>query len=486
MAESVGAALMGLPKVAVLGSNITLHGLADDQVAKLLELGVGVTLGTELGADESGASLLNELEEGQVLDASHLDDLGDTVANPALVESSPEAAVGQSEHGRMVGTVKVLEAVAIAAGSGRRASIDTGDDGGAEHNVGGVSVVEGSSEATDVSDDTATHDKDGLVSGNLVVLQLDEDLFHVLDILVDLVATVDELHELDVEVGEVSLELLAEVNDNLVVDEGDAAAKGLVDVGEDGVLGVKDTVRDLDGGGQSSRHDGLDGLRIGGSESQTVAVAVDGGGVHGVGVDLLKGVVVVDVHLGVLDVRLHDVILEADGRKLAGVLHQVDQCGVVAREAHVESLQDLLQEEQVLTERQVGVELELLGESEEVEVVAEGVGEIFIEDREAGQEHQQVGDGLLREDVLHEVLGLGISGHIDAGDGVDGGLEAALDLGCVNLVHAVVVESLDVGGHFSVGGFCKNCKSSGLDLILYIYSLNLLINHRKSGHKLNG
>lgn len=179
----------------------------------------------------------------------------------------------------------------------------------------------------------------------------------------------DELHELDVEVGEVSLELLAVQGCNLVVDDGNAAAEGLVDVSKDGVVRLKDAVGDLDGGGQSSGHNSLDGLRIGGSERQTIAVAVDGGRVHGVRVDVLKGLVVVDVHLGILHVRILDVILEANGRKVVFVTNQVDQCGIKALNGNIESLKNLLEEKEVLAERQVGVELELLGEGEEVKVM---------------------------------------------------------------------------------------------------------------------
>ena len=100
-------------------------------------------------------------------------------------------------------------------------------------------------------------------------------MFDVLDVLVDLVSAVDQLDELDAEGREVRVELLAVVGLYLVVDEGDAALERLVDVGEDAVLWVKHVPGDFDRGSQSSRHDGFDRLRVGGSERQTVAVAVD-------------------------------------------------------------------------------------------------------------------------------------------------------------------------------------------------------------------
>lgn len=222
-------------------------------------------------------------------------------------------------------------------------------------------MVESSSKATNVSDDTASHDEDWLVSSNLVVLELNQDLLDVLDVLVDLVATVDELDQLDAVSLEVLLEILAEVDNDLVVDQGDASAEGLVDVSEDVVLRVEDTIGDLDGSGQGGAHDGLDGLRVSSGEGQTVAVSVDGGGVDGVRVDGLEGLVVLNVLLGIREVLAlsHDKLLKSNLAKFVSIFNQINQRAVEVLYVDLEFAEDLLDEEQVLAEWQVSVELEL-------------------------------------------------------------------------------------------------------------------------------
>ena len=116
--EGMWSALVSLPKISILGSDVRLHGLADDLIAKVLELLIVVaSLCSELGPDELGASLLDQLEEWVVLDASHLDDLSNTVTDPSLMEGLPEESVCEGKDWRMVGTVQILEAVTIAAGT---------------------------------------------------------------------------------------------------------------------------------------------------------------------------------------------------------------------------------------------------------------------------------------------------------------------------------------------------------------------------------
>ena len=60
VAEGVWSALVSLPKVSVLGSDVRLHGFTDDLIAKIFELRViFATVSTELGPDELGAGLLD-------------------------------------------------------------------------------------------------------------------------------------------------------------------------------------------------------------------------------------------------------------------------------------------------------------------------------------------------------------------------------------------------------------------------------------------
>ena len=78
--ESVWSALMGLPKVTILGSDVTLHGFTNNDIAEILEFSIIVaTLSTEFSCNKSWSSLLNKLEKRHILDTSHLNDFGDTV-----------------------------------------------------------------------------------------------------------------------------------------------------------------------------------------------------------------------------------------------------------------------------------------------------------------------------------------------------------------------------------------------------------------------
>ena len=102
----VRSALVGLPKVAVFGTDVALHGLAHDEVTDVLELGIvhAVTLCAKLCLHRPDAVLLKQLEETQVLHHRHLNDLRDAVAEPPRVKGLPEAAVRDGQHRRMVGT----------------------------------------------------------------------------------------------------------------------------------------------------------------------------------------------------------------------------------------------------------------------------------------------------------------------------------------------------------------------------------------------
>jgi len=63
VAEGVRAALVRLPEVALFCSHLAFHCFAHDEVAELLELGVGVTDVAKLGLDETRSSLFDEFEE---------------------------------------------------------------------------------------------------------------------------------------------------------------------------------------------------------------------------------------------------------------------------------------------------------------------------------------------------------------------------------------------------------------------------------------
>ena len=91
-------------------------------------------------------------------------------------------------------------------------------------------MVEGSGEASNIGDDTTSDDEDWLVSGDSVVLHVNEDGLNILDVLVDLVTGMDQLGKWDFVGIEIGLELFTEEGLNLVVNDGDASTKGLVDL----------------------------------------------------------------------------------------------------------------------------------------------------------------------------------------------------------------------------------------------------------------
>ena len=117
MSIRVGSALMGLPKVAILRSHVSLHCLPDDKVANVLELGVidAVAFGPELSLHRPDTMAFQKLEQGEVFHDRHLDDLCHAMAQPSGMQSLPEASICDRQHRWVVGAVKVLVVVAVAA-----------------------------------------------------------------------------------------------------------------------------------------------------------------------------------------------------------------------------------------------------------------------------------------------------------------------------------------------------------------------------------
>jgi hypothetical protein len=232
---------------------------------------------TKLGSDEPGACLLNQLEKRVVLDASHLDDLGDTVADPSFMECLPEISIGDCKDWWMICTIKVLETVAITAGSWRRSGIDSSDDRSAEHNIGSVPMIEGSGKASDVSDDTTTNNENWFISRNTIVLHVDENFLNIFDVFVDFVTFVDQLDQRNAVGIEVSLKFLTKEVVYLIVNDSDASSEGLVIFCQNIVLWIKNVPGNLDSGSQNGAHDSLNGLRIWCGQSQAITVSVDAG-----------------------------------------------------------------------------------------------------------------------------------------------------------------------------------------------------------------
>mmetsp|Transcript_42072 Transcript_42072/g.71158 ORF Transcript_42072/g.71158 Transcript_42072/m.71158 type:complete len:289 (-) Transcript_42072:767-1633(-) len=206
---SVGmrAALMCLPQITVLGLHIGIQSPANDQVTQLVELfilgAVSQVHCTKLGSDKLWSSLLHQAEQLVILSGGHLDDLGKTVTKPALVQRCEEVTVRDGEHRSMVGTIQVLVAKPIAASSWGRTGVNTADNRCAQHNIWCRSVIQTTSETSNVGNNTTTNDKHGLITGNTILLELVQHLADLLQGLVNLVTTGNHLLVFDIVVGKV-------------------------------------------------------------------------------------------------------------------------------------------------------------------------------------------------------------------------------------------------------------------------------------------
>lgn len=160
-------------------------------------------------------------------------------------------------------------------------------------------MVQSSGKTTNVSNDTTTSNQNWLISRNTILLQFDEDGFNILDVLVDLIAAMNQLDEFDAIDIEVVLQDLAVFSLDLVTNDSDTSSKWLVHLSEDFVGWVKDTSGDLDRCGESGAHDCLDVLRVWCGDGVSITVSVDACWVDGVRIDLFESDIIVKVLLGI-------------------------------------------------------------------------------------------------------------------------------------------------------------------------------------------
>lgn len=167
-------------------------------------------------------------------------------------------------------------------------------------------MVQCSGKAGNVCDDTSTDDEDWLISGNTVVLHVNKNVLNILDVLVDLIAVMDQLDERNIVGVEVVLQFFAKELLNLVIDDSNTSSKWFVHFGKDFVRCVQDTSGDLDRGSDVGAHHSLNGLGVRGGHRDSIAVTVDAGWVDRVGIDLLKSKIIGKVLLGIVKcLRLH-------------------------------------------------------------------------------------------------------------------------------------------------------------------------------------
>mmetsp|Transcript_22227 Transcript_22227/g.40836 ORF Transcript_22227/g.40836 Transcript_22227/m.40836 type:complete len:457 (-) Transcript_22227:380-1750(-) len=381
VSKGMRSALVSLPEVTKFGLHVGFHCQANHTATVIVEL-FPVAQGLELGFVESrkvrsklglyevrGAHLLQEFKELLAFHTRHLDNLGNSVANHSWMHSRPEGAVGKRHNGRMEGSEGVLVSLSIAAGSGRGAGVDSGHDGGRENHIWSVSVEKGARESRNVSDNTTADNQYRLVPHDAQLLELEQDLLHALDVLVDLVSAPREdvagdamevkvpLHLLaDGESPHIALLLVAIVDAavrveihrpqrvcgviELVVQDNDSAAQRPVDLRQVVVVEAQDVAADANARAQGGRHDRLDLVGALGGHRAAVRLAVDGGRVDCVRFHLLEllelGQVLGPLGGGggaeqdvlphcVLELQVHHV----DGADSRGGVHVVVHAGVI-------------------------------------------------------------------------------------------------------------------------------------------------------------
>lgn len=136
-------------------------------------------------------------------------------------------------------------------------------------------MVEGSGETSNIGNDTTSNNEDWLVSGDAVVLHIDQNVLNVSNVLVNFVSAMDQHDKWDLVGREISVELFTEEFFNFIIDDSNTSSEWLVDLSQDLVGWVQDSSGDLDGGGDVCAHDSFDGLRVWGSHGASIAMSVD-------------------------------------------------------------------------------------------------------------------------------------------------------------------------------------------------------------------
>ena len=121
-------------------------------------------------------------------------------------------------------------------------------------------------------------------------LEVQQNLFNVLDFLINLVPLVDKGMELDVVEFKVQVKVCAIDPCHFVINYCDASTKRLVDGGEGLIRCVQDLLANLDCCRQCCTHHTLDRREIVGSDGAAITLAIDVGWVDCVRVALLHSV----------------------------------------------------------------------------------------------------------------------------------------------------------------------------------------------------
>ena len=243
-------------------------------------------------------------------------------------------------------------------------------------------MIECSGESSNIGNDSSSDNKDWLISGNTVVLHVDQNVLDISNILVDFVTAMDQHDEWDVVGREIFVEGITEELLDLVVNNSNTSTKWLVDLSQDWVGWLQDTSGDLDGGGDVGAHDSFDGLRIWRGHGASIAVSIDTGWVDRVRIDGFKSDIIIKIFLRDGNFLLGHVVLESYVTQFSFGLEKFLTLffGVKRK---IEVVTQVSEQEGVVSEGKVGEVLKLLGSSKHVKVLLEGFSKLFVEDRES-------------------------------------------------------------------------------------------------------
>ena len=108
---SVRATLMSFPQISVLGLYVPFHSFRNDSITENVDFASARTIfHTELGFNQTITHCFDVVEQCGVFGHGHFDDFGDSMSNPAGMQSFEELSIGQSENWWMICAENVLVA----------------------------------------------------------------------------------------------------------------------------------------------------------------------------------------------------------------------------------------------------------------------------------------------------------------------------------------------------------------------------------------
>lgn len=121
-------------------------------------------------------------------------------------------------------------------------------------------MVQSCSKASNISDDTTSNNEYGLISGNTIGFHVNENTLNILDVLVDLISIVNQLHKWNLIGIKIFLKIFAKKLLDLVIDDSDTSSEWCIYFSQDFVRWIQNVSGDLDRGCQVGTHGSLNFL----------------------------------------------------------------------------------------------------------------------------------------------------------------------------------------------------------------------------------